>query len=47
MGLIWGGVIRGLVGVKFFGFFSRLGENRVSEVRMESINVNFRMFFVV
>lgn len=33
--------------MKFSGSPSRLGENRASEARMESINANPRMSFVV
>lgn len=43
-GLICGGVISGFVGVKFFGFFRRLGENRVSVRNGVSMRVKFRMF---
>jgi len=43
-GLMWGGVIRGLVGVKFFGFFKRFGENSVNSERENNIIIKLRRF---
>lgn len=41
-GLIWGGVTRGLAGVKLSGSPKRLGENRAREVRATIITINPR-----
>lgn len=46
-GLMWGGVTRGLAGVKFSGSPRRLGEKRARDVRRESIIRNPRMSFRV
>lgn len=45
-GLMWGGVARGLAGVKFSGSPSRFGENRANEISGMSIRTKPRMSFV-
>lgn len=37
---MWGGVTRGLAGVKFSGSPSRLGENNANSMRAKSIRTN-------
>lgn len=44
-GLMWGGVTRGLAGVKFSGSPSRFGVNRARVIRGKYIRVNPRRSF--
>ena len=44
-GLMWGGVTSGFAGVKFSGSPRRLGENRASAIKGESIRANPRISF--
>lgn len=46
-GLMWGGVTRGLAGVKFSGSPRRLGANRARETSRESMSANPRMSLMV
>lgn len=46
-GLIWGGVARGLAGVKFSGSPSMLGENSARDTSRMIISANPRMSFTV
>lgn len=43
---MWGGVARGLAGVKFSGSPRRLGENRARETSRVSSSANPKMSFV-
>lgn len=44
---MWGGVTRGLAGVKFSGSPRRFGENRARETSSEIISAKPRMSFTV
>lgn len=44
---MWGGVTRGLAGVKFSGSPRRLGANRANETSKASIRMNPRMSLMV
>lgn len=44
-GLMWGGVTRGLAGVKFSGSPSRFGVNRARVIRGKYMRVNPRRSF--
>lgn len=44
LGLMWGGVISGLAGVKLFGLSRRFGENSVKDVSVMRSIANFRRF---